>query len=70
MKILEGDKDRLLQTERTRRGMCARCGQDVNHHAKGNCSDGRGSFTWAHTRQGMKRLISNLEAFVAAAKGN
>lgn len=73
MRILEGDNDRLMQTERTNRGVCARCGEGFDkHNTKGNgecAADGKGSYTWAHTAEGMKQLIANLEDFVAKAKG-
>lgn len=70
MKILEGDKDRLVQVQRTRRGLCARCGESVAAHVNGSCLDGSGSFTWAHTREEMNQLIKNLEDALARAKGN
>lgn len=64
--------DRIIQLERTRRGVCAACGRGMLEHAGPNatCPDGKGSYTWAHTRTEAEQLVANLEAFVAAAKGN
>lgn len=64
VKILEGNVDRSMQLDRTNRGACARCGQQPTEHADGKCSDGQGSFTWAHTREQMAGMIDRLEALL------
>jgi len=66
--ILTGNADRVLQLERTRAGNCARCGQEPSKHAGGNCPDGAGSFSWAHTSAERSALVRNLGDFIAQAK--
>lgn len=57
--------EEIEQIERTRRGVCARCGATVTGHKNGYCPDGQGSYAWAHTKEDMQRIIANLEAALA-----
>ena len=66
LKICEGDDERILQLELTRRGVCARCGEGVAQHADGDCSDGGGSYTWAQTRAELEQTIKNLEKVIGS----
>ena len=63
---------RIIQLQRTRAGVCAVCGYGMLKHTGQNatCPDGKDSYTWAHTRTETEQLIANLEAVLAAAKGN
>lgn len=59
------DPDRITQLERTRRGVCARCGSTSAEHANGTCPDGKGSYAWAHTGEEMRAMIARLESALA-----
>lgn len=65
VRILEGDRDRVLQCERTRNGRCSRCGLAVREHMpNGKCPDGGGTFGWAYTDADARSLARRLERVV------
>jgi hypothetical protein len=68
--ILEKKEHQEMQADRTRHGVCARCAESAEDHENGQCPDGKGSFTWCHSREDTRQMIRQLEWFRDLLKDN